>query len=315
MEMKQTKTATDITSSLSLFVGAALFAVANVALAGPAEDLGSAMEAYANIEAYLGDNTSSEHLAEERKTYGKGCDDLVAKAKKSLKADAEIIAWRLNDHPNAKKVGDKYAVKVSDLSWFCDRYRTRLDELSLRFMLDSAKYAEKVAKSGLGEEEKKNIRSGGQEQRKRGPECTAIVEQMKKNGVPDSFEIKTNYNKATLGEMSNLCEQFGKYADVLDAEWKIAAKEFEKPFKDAGITGDRLEWFVYYGPGIEVWYLKGCKGETSLDKIKKADVLFQWLTDSYGVITIRRFQWKGDKLVSQTEKQYLTEAAAYKGCK
>jgi hypothetical protein len=285
----------------TLFVGAALLALTATATAGTAEELGSEMEAFANIEAYLGDGTSAETLAEARASYGADCDALVAKAKKKLKGDDELVAWRLGDHPKAHKVGDKYAVKVSDLAWFCDRYRSRLDELSLASFRKSVTYAETFVQNGLSDEDKKNIRGGGQEQRKRGDECAALVEQMTGKGATVDPEVK--------------CEQLGKYADLLDAEWKIASKEFEKPFKDAGITGDRLDWFVYYGPGIEVWYLKGCKGETSLAKIKKAKLLFQWLTDGDGIITIRRFQWKGDKLVKQTEKRYLTEKAAYRGCK
>jgi hypothetical protein len=287
----------------TMCVGAALLAAISVgtvgtAAAGPADDLGTEMEAYANLEAYLGDSTSAESLADARKAYGSDCDALVAKAKKKLGASDEIVAWRLGDHPNARKVGDKYAVKVSDLSWFCDRYRARLDELSLRSLLKSADFAASVVEHGLSDEDKKNIRGGGNDQRKLGDDC---LDMAAKTGA--------------AADVVSKCEQLGKYADLLDAEWKIAAAEFEKPFMDAGITGDRLSWFVYYGPGIEVWYLKGCKGETSLAKIKKAKVLFQWLTDGNGVITIRRFAWKGDKLAKQTEKRYLTEKAAYRGCK
>ena len=40
-----------------------------------------------------------------------------------------------------------------------------------------------------------------------------------------------------------------------------------------------------------------------------------WLTGGDRTITIRRFQWNGNKLVSQTEKEYVTEGAAYAGCR
>jgi hypothetical protein len=300
---------------ITMFVGAAILSAARPAGATPAEDLGNQMEAYANIEANLGDNTSPETLADARKTYGKDCDALVAKAKKQLKKpDAEIIGYRLNDHPNARKVGDKFAVKVADAAWFCDRYRTRLDELALRFMVDESKGYEVTVKAGFTEDQRNDLRSGGQDARKRGADCTAITALMTKRGTAADFAIKTPRNEVKLSDMPAVCAMFGTYADLRDTEWKAVSKKFEKPFTDAGITGDRLSWFVYYGPGIEVWYLPGCKGETSLAKIKKAPVLFQWLTGNDG-ITIRRFQFKGDKLVSQTDKQYLTEAGAYTGCR
>jgi hypothetical protein len=297
-----------------LLVAALVAAAAGRAHAGAAEELGSDLETYANIEANLGDSTSWETLEEEQKTRGKGCDDLVKKAAKKLKADDELVAWRLGDHPNARQVGDKYAVKVKDLGWFCDRYRQRLDQLQLGKLWESSQYAEKQANEGLGDEDKKNIRANGDEVRKNTELCSTLVTRLKDSGAGDDFVLKGRYDQTTLGVMAGRCDWFSKQADVIDAQWKIASVEFEKPFRDAGITGDRLSWFVYYGPGIEVWYLKGCKGETSLKKIKKAKLLFQWLEGNDG-ITIRRFQWKGDKLVKQTEKVYLTEKAAYKGCR
>lgn len=302
-------------TSWRVLLGAALLAVASPATAGPTEVMISDFEGYANIEANLGDYTESNYLAQEQKTYGKGCDELIVKLKKTFKADDEISTWSFKDHPKARAVEDnKYAVKVSELSWFCDRYRTRLDELSLRFMLDSAVYYESTLKTGFTEEDKKTMRSGGQLQRKAGEECKMISERMVKNGTDPKFEIKTQYTSAPLSEMPKKCEAILKYADLRDAEWKVQGKKFEKPFTDVGISGDRLEWFVYYGPGTEVWLLKGCKSGT-LQELKKADVLFHWTTSSEGIISISRFQWKGDKLVSQTSKEYLTEAAAYKGCK
>ena len=299
---------------LGVILGAALLAV-TPAQAGPREVFINELEGYANIEANLGDYTASDYLGREQKSYGKGCDELVTKAKKTMKPDEEIESWSFDTHPKARKTDDgKHAVKVSELSWFCDRYRNRLDELSLRFALDSAVGAENMLKTGFDEEGKKTIRSGGQSSRKEAAECLIIAERMLKSGTDAKFEIKTQYSSATLSEMPKKCEQIAKYADLRDAEWKVQAKKFEKPFTDEGISGDRLDWFVYYGPGTEVWLLKGCKSGT-LKELKKADALFHWTTSSDGIISVSRFQFKGDKLTSQTSKEYLTEAAAYKGCK
>jgi hypothetical protein len=48
--------------------------------------------------------------------------------------------------------------------------------------------------------------------------------------------------------------------------------------------------------------------------LKGQKALFQWLTDGNDVITIRKFSFKGDKYTI-TEKEFLTEGAAYRGCR
>jgi len=296
-------------------------AVLMVAVAGTAwadeqpNDLGNGIEPWTSAAIKLGDPPSPETLAEQRGIAGKDCD---AFAKKAAKKKGDALMWFANGHPDAKKVGKLEAVPAAKLGWFCDRWRTDLDLFAMRSLGGSAQSAKDLVERGLSDEEKKNIRSNGDSYRKQGKECRAIAEKMLARGDSGDLEVKDRYNKVIgkLSEMPALCDQLIKEADLYDAEWKVASKTFEAPFKAEGVTGDKLEWLVYYGPEIDGWMVKGCKDATSVKQLKKANAWFQWFTDSAGVITIRKFAWKGDKLAKQTEKQFLTEAAAYKkGCK
>jgi hypothetical protein len=172
--------------------------------------------------------------------------------------------------------------------------------------------------NGLGEEEKKNIRGNGDGYRRLAKECRDMTAKVSAGPGGADLVVKDRYGDriGTVSEVAAMYTSLDKAGEIYDAEWKEASKRFEKPFKDAGFTADKLEYLVYYGPEIDGWYVKGCKEPKNLKALKKSNAWFQWFTDSAGVITIRKYHWKGDKLLKTTEKQFLTEAKAYKiGCK
>ena len=140
-----------------------------------------------------------------------------------------------------------------------------------------------------------------------------MVEAAKASGMAADTRIRTVRGEVRLDEMPALCEAIGKHADQLKV---VFAEKFEKAaakYKAVGIAGKRLEIFAYYD-GME-WYLAGCKTSTAdPKKLEAAKRLFQWLTAPDGTITIRTYAFAGDTY-TVTEREFLTQASAYGGCR
>ncbi len=130
------------------------------------------------------------------------------------------------------------------------------------------------------------------------------------------FKIKAKDARAAYGEP--LRAAGAKLKADIEALATADAAAIRKRFTDVGIKGDRLELFVYYGnidPERSGWLARGCSSYVVKPKdLKKAKKLFQWLTAGDGTITVRTFTFKGDKY-KQSERAYLTEERAYKGCR
>lgn len=121
---------------------------------------------------------------------------------------------------------------------------------------------------------------------------------------------------------ADICDKLGAWAKEFGPA-TIKAKEAQKAaarqrYAQHGAAGDRLEWLAYYDSDAKgaTWYTPGCKAVDDPRKLAKAPVLMQWWTANDGTVTIRRFQFKGNKLVKDTSKTFLTEAlASASGCK
>ena len=156
--------------------------------------------------------------------------------------------------------------------------------------------------------------------------CTAAVDHALAAGVPPGLAVRIRSN---LGDRSmTLAAARATICDPLTA-WArefgpatIAAKRAQEAaarqrYSQFGAAGDRLSWLAYYDADATgaTWYLPGCKAEREPKKLVRAPVLMQWWTADDGTITIRRFQFKGNKLVGDTSRTFITEAAAHAGCR
>src|SRR5213075_1913916 len=114
-----------------------------------------------------------------------------------------VTSWSLGVHPNATAAGDnKFSVKVSDLPWFCDRYRHHLDELAIVFSFELATgYQGTVDNGSFTDDQKNELRGGGDEARGQAKDCRALVDALTASGHDGSWQVKGRYDSTTLGEM------------------------------------------------------------------------------------------------------------------
>ena len=155
-----------------------------------------------------------------------------------------------------------------------------------------------------------------------GKACAAGVERVVAAGAPLDVAVKVQTQageaELTLSEgRDRWCEgllAWGKdYKHKNDQARAAAAKAVRDKYARAGIGGDRLRLFVEYDDVY--WRGKGCEVVDDLGRLKQATVLFHWLQNGDGTHTIRRYQFKKDKLVKTSSRTFKTEAAAYRGCK
>jgi len=104
--------------------------------------------------------------------------------------------------------------------------------------------------------------------------------------------------------------QFGAATDKAKADAEAAVRAKYTKHK---IGGDRLKLMVEYDDVS--WRVAGCAVEDDVAKLKKAGALFQWLENSDGTHTIRKYTFSGDKLIKTTNRTFTTEEAAYRGCR
>ncbi len=156
-----------------------------------------------------------------------------------------------------------------------------------------------------------------------GKACAKGVDAALAAGAPADVKVKVFSNTSgqlelTLGEgKQQVCEPllgWGKgYAQASNKAKAANEAALRDKYGKHGIKGDRLKLFMEYDDVY--WRGKGCEKVDDVAALAKMPVLFQWLEDSGGTHTIRRYQFKGDKLVKTTNKTFKTEAAAYRGCK
>lgn len=197
----------------------------------------------------------------------------------------------------------------------CAAYRTWKRTLDGAAVLDAfytlAPNLETIQPGDYGDTAVKNWRSAAKK-------CVEEVGGIISSGADAAVKIKDiNNRELSLSEGQKFCQRVLDWADGFAAETKRVALEkaaaIRAKYTKVGITGDRLDNFVYYD-NVQ-WMVSGCVTENNLQKLKRATVLFQWLEHSDGTYGVRRFQFRGDKLVRTSEQRYLTSAAATRGCR
>lgn len=160
-----------------------------------------------------------------------------------------------------------------------------------------------------------------------GEKCIAQVDALIAAGAPADVALPINGESMTLtaGKAAH-CQWFLDWADRFAAESAAAEAaqraarearlaEATARWKKAGLTGDRLRLFVEHDG--DAWYVpsRGCTEETRPGSLKKARVLYRWLSSGDWSHTLVRYEWKGGKLVRTSEHYFDTRGKASAGCR
>lgn len=151
--------------------------------------------------------------------------------------------------------------------------------------------------------------------------CAAGVDKALAAGAPKDKAVRVRDGREdrqlTLPAIrTDICDKLATWAKEFGPATRKAkeaqAAAAKLRYSQFGAAGDRLEWLSYYDPEAKghTWYIPGCKPLDDPKKLVKAPVLLQWWTADDGQVTIRRFQFKGNKLVKDSSRTFLTEASA-----
>ncbi len=149
--------------------------------------------------------------------------------------------------------------------------------------------------------------------------CLDALAAMKQAGKSDDDTIKLYTGEVTIAEARAACEKLlaetQAFEGAVTGREQAERAEIEAIYKKAGIKGKRLELFVKYGkPDNGGWLARGCTAfVTDVKKLKKAKKLFHWFENDGGYV-VRTYTFKGNSY-KVSEKTYLTQAKAYRGCR
>lgn len=133
-----------------------------------------------------------------------------------------------------------------------------------------------------------------------GAPATLVAEFGRRNVEIALGDFKTKICKP----LSDMIEKYGADPEGMQrARWEEKAK----PYRAVGIKGDRLDLLVDH---IDyAMYAVGGRELTTPKQLKAAKIIFEMLSNDDGW-TVRRYVFKGNKLVSTTSKSYLLKPGA-----
>jgi hypothetical protein len=219
------------------------------------------------------------------------CREIVAEAKQGGYADADAVGGAICDA-------------------FDEVHRHQTLRVAVQIAYDSAEWMRTVKP-----EEASNVEGMS----KTPQACLDALDQLGTGEIVITSSGGYNPKKVKVEDARAVCTQ--ALADATKFERAVTEREqaakaaMEAEYTKAGAKGDKLAWLIDRGPGIDGWYLKGCKEPKDAKALVKASVWFQWFYPPEGGHMIRRIQFKGNKQVKVTEKHYWTEEKAYRGCK
>jgi len=282
-----------------------------LARADARDDLASHLSWY----AIVGDRANPSD--EELKRTKEDCLAEIAAAKKHGVKDTDTIRnLDFGAHPKATPIKEGfgyvyYEVSVAEAGWFCEQFTGRITNLRLRKAIGDAYDAETWLGDAKPEDSETRFDIS-----KHPKACLDAIDAATTAGVPASTELDIKAGKVTLSDARAHCTEMLAKFKAFETEVRQHTDKkqaaLEAKYKAVGIKGKRLELFAYYD--ME-WYLPGCGSSTGdPKKLKKAKKLFQWLTGDDGLITIRKYTFKGDNYTI-TEKTTYSEDKAYKLCR
>ena len=141
-----------------------------------------------------------------------------------------------------------------------------------------------------------------------GQKCIAEVDGVVKAGAPVDVKFSPNGNAATptvtFAEAKTQCRDFVTMAEKavvgIEAGEVAAAAAIRGKYTKVGISGDRLKYLIEANNRIVMG--KGCK-ELDLAGKKKSAVLYE-MAEAATYWVVYKMTFKGDNLVSTTEKRF-----------
>jgi hypothetical protein len=239
--------------------------------------------------------------------YGQ-CRAMLKLANKKLKASTKLRSPAFEKVPNAVADGNSWVITVADIPWICDQVDLTLARGTLWTSLTDGKRLQELLATDPPLDERAKYKEGdywiGQAKA-----CTTNLGKEKANGATT---LEWQGQSMSLDDAAPLCDVLAKYGDYVNRSGQQNFDKLAEKYRALGVAGDRLELFVEYD---DVSFLgKKCVGIDDIKKLVKAKAVYQWLDNSDGTITIRKYTFKKNKY-KVSEKTYLTEAKAYKGCK
>jgi hypothetical protein len=290
------------------------------------EELARGLEAYIDFVADPAKYTTAAELAYPSERYK--CRELESRARAGFAGDDELVSRRFGGHPEARPVGDSFAVKVTDLGWICARMGSRLDETRFIGMIALSKAWEGLAARGVSDDDRSRMTAAEAHWIDAVTvECELLVTTMtsalaidaadgKRDGKMDGG-VEINHAYPALAG-ARPCEAMKTWNDIYQAEWTKQLAVIARPFEDAGIAGERLATLLskapalYYAPDVDGWVIDGCKRVKTIKQLKKAKELVWVHATRDHQIAISRYQFKGDTVSARTFKTFPTVKAAFK---
>lgn len=262
-----------------------------------------------DVESQLHSDTYrlSGFKIDELKEYGK-CRATLALAKKKLKPTDKLRSSNFKLHPKAVQDGDDYVIAVADIPWICDEIDRVMARGTLVVALDEG--AQKAAALAAKPAPDERVRIGeGAYYLEQSKTCAAAVAKEVASGATQIEWMSKTY---VLADAATSCQALAAWGAYLNQSGEANFEKVAPRYRAVGVDGERLRLFVQYD---NVSFRgKRCEIIDGVAPLAKAKYVYQWLENADDTHTIRKYTFSGNRY-KISEKTYLTEAKAYKGCK
>lgn len=272
----------------------------------------AAADVHMELQRYAGwagelETSYSRAIGTEEDPIGT-CKKVIAEGRAQGMRDGEVLRADGYQHVRGAKQHDgSWQITFGQANNVCDAAAYWLKIAQLQGTLSEAhRSVEWLATIDMAS----NHEDNAEELAKIGKRCSEAIERALADGVPASLSLEVwgmpSRRTLTIGAAkTELCAKVSKASEtfaqnvVKEREARIAA--IAAPYQAAGITGERLDYMIAHH-GYAKYGVGGAE-VTDVKKLAKAKVLFEVLSGQ-GVVTVRRREFKGDKLVGTTTKDY-----------
>jgi hypothetical protein len=144
--------------------------------------------------------------------------------------------------------------------------------------------------------------------------CNKAVDAIVAAGVPPAMAFTLRDKSYTVADLKpKFCDALAKAAAKYTKMVEDAAKAERARYAKAGISGDKLDLMLKWGPDGLI--LAGGKSSSDLKVFAAATLIFSYRTSDPDaqnnvIHTVDRYEYKGNKLVKMTSKEYRKPAGA-----
>lgn len=236
------------------------------------------------------------------------CRASMARAKKLFRPTDTLRGLAFAKHPKAVASDGSFTITVGDLPWMCDQIDRVIARGTLVEQLERAKvYQRRLAAQ---EPPDATVQLGdGDKYLAEAKACAAAVDGEARAGATTIELKKLSF---TIAEAPALCELLRQWGEHQNAQGQVNFELIAPKYRAVGVGGERLKLFVE-NDGL---YFRGkrCEKIEEPRVLARSKKLFLWLENPDDTHTIRTYTFTGDRFKVK-DKTYLTEAAAYAGCK